>query len=371
MGKFLLHLNFLILVAFNYFNYILNLVGFEFSVLTEFIVCLMSLVYIVLHGGFSKVNTGKYILPLFFLSIIFLSFLFHTHEGSLFKIQVLFVRTIFIIFVIDLFISVGFRLDKRIIAVSGVLISLALIYIASLRGFHLRTSLNILDTDKTTTIIGAIEDSRSLSFVFVYLVLSAYGKRVWSFFGLIILLVGVFLTQTRQTMFAILVIILPYFLLGNGLWSFLKKGLVLVLGFSLLISLLYFVKVDFYELRFIERGGEDLERVYLFNWAYELFKSKPIFGWGFGYTDHAYSYPHNIILEVLAELGIVGLVLFLLALIHRFWAVDGKIRVLILFTFILALVSGNMAQNYLFFLTLFIDRRYFESSSQTKALMFN
>lgn len=366
MGKFLLHLNFLILVAFNFFNFIANKIGFSFSLILEFIICLFSFFYIVQHGGLSRIDTRKYKLPLLFLGIIFISFLFHYNEDSVFKFKVLLVRTVFIIFVIDLFISSGFRLNENIIFVAGVVISLILIYNASLSGFQLRTSLVIEETTKSRIIIGVIEDSRTLAFIIAYFLFNSLSIKRLSFIGIVLISIGLLLTQTRQTILAVVLIILPYYLLNNvRSGSFIKQGVLLILSFSSIISFFYFTNIDFNEMRIMADGSESsFERVNLFRWAFGLFEDKPIFGFGFGYTDQAYSYPHNIILEIMAELGIVGLVFFLLALFNRFCAInDGKIRALIIFTFLLALISGNITQNYLFFFTLFIDQRYFKSSS--------
>lgn len=371
MGKFLLHLNFLILLAFNLLFFLAVKIGFSFSVVLEFIICLFSFLYIALHGGLSRITFGKYKLPLLFLGIISVSFLFHYHEDSAFKLQVLLVRTFFIIFVIDLFISSGFRLNKYIIFVAGVIFSLLLIYNASLTGFQLRTSLVFEETNKSRIITGVIEDSRTLAFILVYLFMVNFRQKRLLFTGIFVIFLGLLVTQTRQTILVLLLCFMPYILFSEfSLVNFLKRAMLLVFFLFFISFVLKYNDVNIYETRLgVSDRLEDSGRANLLRWAYELFEEKPIFGYGFGYTDVSFSYPHNIILEVMAELGIIGLVFFLIALIHRYWVVnDVRIRTLIILTFFLALFSGNISQNYLFFFALIVDRRYFESNTYTEEI---
>jgi len=77
-------------------------------------------------------------------------------------------------------------------------------------------------------------------------------------------------------------------------------------------NMLKFENMDF--------GGEEAiqSRIRSFELAWEMFKNSPVTGNGFGsfcgYNNSRWAatqkYPHNIILEILAELGIVGLVFF-------------------------------------------------------------
>lgn len=375
MGKFLLHINFLLLLAYNLFNFLANKVGFSFSVVLEFVICLISFFFIVQQGGLKKIDTRKYKLLLLFLVLILASFLFHDIDFAAFKIQILLVRTVFIIFVIDLFISSGYRLNVGVIIGAGVLMSLILIYNSSLYGFQLRTSIMTEQTTRSRIVTGVLEDSRSLAFIIAYLLLTFKRKRLYTI-GLVIISLGLLVTQTRQTILALGLVIIPFFI-----WKELKKrsfgrNIFLVIISVILISgVLIYANIDISTTRLfaVEESSNQFfnvnSRGYLFKWAYGLFEAKPLIGHGFGYTEEAYSYPHNIILEIMAEFGVVGLIIFLMALVRRFWAVnDGRIRALIIFTLFLALLTGSLAQNHLFFLALVIDSRYFEPPFNEKAL---
>lgn len=71
----------------------------------------------------------------------------------------------------------------------------------------------------------------------------------------------------------------------------------------------------------LEFGGDGpiLSRVDSYTLSWQMFKEKPLFGWGFGSFNgfnnikwtYTQKYPHNLILEILSELGLIGLTFFI------------------------------------------------------------
>lgn len=70
----------------------------------------------------------------------------------------------------------------------------------------------------------------------------------------------------------------------------------------------------------LEFGGDGpiLSRIDSYNLSWQMFKDKPVIGWGLG-SFNGYNkiewtsiqkYPHNLILEILAELGVTGFIFF-------------------------------------------------------------
>ena len=124
-------------------------------------------------------------------------------------------------------------------------------------------------------------------------------------------------------------------------------------------------------LLFLEPGmGQSAgARIDFYSISENLWLANPLFGYGIGSwpilngLPDVYSYPHNIVLEILVELGLIGLILFGLIV---FFALKGFIKqnnksnilwgsiVLMLFVnaFIGAMLSGDMNDNRILF-TLF------------------
>ena len=107
--------------------------------------------------------------------------------------------------------------------------------------------------------------------------------------------------------------------------------------------------------------------------SYSAFVDSPIFGVGLGdfiFYNHTYDYPHNILLEILAELGILGLILFFIILYYFFQSITKYINnrysknldvqilraglATTLFMFFNQLVSGDLMDARIFFFLLFI-----------------
>lgn len=85
------------------------------------------------------------------------------------------------------------------------------------------------------------------------------------------------------------------------------------------------------------------------------FFGSPVFGIGYGcfkLGGQYGSYPHNLIVELLGELGLVGFLLFFIPLIRPTWAIVTKIRpcfYLMVVYFMRAMASGGLDTNIIFF----------------------
>jgi O-antigen ligase len=116
-------------------------------------------------------------------------------------------------------------------------------------------------------------------------------------------------------------------------------------------------------------GASAGARIAYYNNAYNYWAKKPILGYGIGAWPIINSavdvrgYPHNIILEIMVELGLVGLIIFVSLLIIALkyfgpWRTirDDPLKILIFVIFINALanamVSGDIPDNRFLFFTL-------------------
>lgn len=93
-----------------------------------------------------------------------------------------------------------------------------------------------------------------------------------------------------------------------------------------------------------------LGRKYLQKEAWDQFISHPFFGTGLGGNDIMgnYNYPHNIVLEIASQLGLVGMTLWLIALVYSCFIAkhSGVLLALLIQSVISALFSGDFGYNY-------------------------
>ena len=154
-------------------------------------------------------------------------------------------------------------------------------------------------------------------------------------------------------------------------WIPVKRRLLIVLGGIALLAMLLIVMPDNLRFRYERLLSNDLgssieSRLDAYETAWKMLVDSPIIGMGTG-SFRAYQgrldYPHNIILEAMAENGIVGLVLLIgfigsvwLRLIRALRASSGQDRVLIagaglIFVFMLigSMFSGDLTSRTLWF----------------------
>lgn len=145
---------------------------------------------------------------------------------------------------------------------------------------------------------------------------------------LTLLVFGIVFTGSKGPLFSLILALcfvnITTFKIRINKVVFLKKYLYLIL---LVMGMFIFIKyillkafsLEYLTERFIISNSEssygEYSRIYLYKKAFEYFTEKPIFGNGlgaFGYLHNGYDtrdYPHNMILESLSELGLVGSIL--------------------------------------------------------------
>ena len=101
-------------------------------------------------------------------------------------------------------------------------------------------------------------------------------------------------------------------------------------------------------------------RLTLYGWALQMFAEKPLMGWGLGgwsyyvFDRDTPSYPHNLILEIAAEEGVMGLaalgtlLLTVLLAMRRIWRKSPDLSFIVpvfAFSFLATLTSGDINVN--------------------------
>ena len=378
IGNFIFHLNLVIIISFNLISYCFKLVGFNFSVVYAVSFFVFSILFISLEGGLRAFRFNRLSLLFFFLLIVIINLLILQVDYGFTKFQLLISRMFLGLLILQLFLNLGYRINEKFIIGLGVLISTVLLYQASLTNFIYRTSMIIVESEISRTILGVIEDSRSLLFILIYTIVK-FKKSPFYFFSVIMLLSGIMVTQTKQTLLVILLFLIPYIIFNNkknrDLKSLKRAGMyviVFIIGILIynfdLVEDIYSAAPRLFELQEnISNFNDRDNRGGMISWAFNLFIEKPLFGWGFGYTDQAYSYPHNIILELLAELGFIGFLVFTVYFTNAYLTLrDKKLKLFVISFAILSLFSGNLMQNYFLFLTLSFDYRFLETLKEKK-----
>ncbi|MFW5981371.1 MAG: O-antigen ligase family protein [bacterium] len=188
-----------------------------------------------------------------------------------------------------------------------------------------------------------------------------------------VLLAGIYFTGSRGPMLSLL-----FVLLLMALYSFMKnhsfrKYLPYLLILFLLVS---FSGYHFFAEDFLLRGSESVfaensagTRLKLYQQALENFKDYPLFGSGFGtysFSDR-FNYPHNQFLELMAEGGIIALLLFIYAL--KPWMtlhIKYSYSYFLIFALLSSMLSGDLAKNsFIIPLALLV---LFETHSKKKVL---
>lgn len=185
-----------------------------------------------------------------------------------------------------------------------------------------------------------------ISFVIalVYLLhVDKLSTKIILIFVIFVTFFGMLHGGARQAIFAIFVsllyiiyISLPYFVIKR---FNLKKILVYsvsIISFVIIVATAFYTQIadlldtrganrviNFVNIIYTEGPKSVVElsnRSIVFRDALSLFKENPIFGVGFGsFREHAssqvWSHPHNVILELLSELGLIGFILFLFMIV--------------------------------------------------------
>lgn len=158
------------------------------------------------------------------------------------------------------------------------------------------------------------------------------------------LILGLYISGSRGPILALAVILLFYAIKSESV-GILSKVFILV---SLVFSSFFVLSSEF-----ILRGNDSAEgafeiRFKLINQAYELFIDNVIFGSGLGSFQNVsvLGYPHNILLEVSSELGLLGILVFSYIISNGVM----KLRttffgVALIYTLFNSMFSGSIANN--------------------------
>lgn len=131
------------------------------------------------------------------------------------------------------------------------------------------------------------------------------------------------------------------------------RAFILCLAAITLVLLQTVIDLSFVVATRVDDAGTATIRLNLYGQAVDQFLQAPLLGHGFGgfrgsVDGRQYVYPHNIVVEALAEYGVMGLVIFGVAILGQWRRIDPPLIPLYLGTLIAAMFSGSVELNHEF-----------------------
>jgi len=177
-----------------------------------------------------------------------------------------------------------------------------------------------LGEDGRIRYVGIFNDPNDLGLLFVMALPMLFcvaaragflGRWFWRA-GIVLLLAGIYLTKSRGTQLAVLMM--------GAVWLWQKRGLFTAgsLSFAGLVGLMLLPSTRMNDLDPDEESA--FGRVDAWYEGLDMFKTHPLFGVGFGnFTDYNTLTAHNSFVLVLAEMGFLGFVTWLAFVGYCFW----------------------------------------------------
>lgn len=200
-----------------------------------------------------------------------------------------------------------------------------------------------------------------------YLILSGYKEITRNYLQISfqVLSIGLLFSGARGTMLLSFIgIITLTILIKSQLYN------KLAVFTQIFISVLFFALIMPSQNRILEMNdfflnkqitdSSILSRIEAYQIAIERWGSSPVIGIGLGGFNTFYKsnlpqkmiYPHNLLLEILVELGLVGIILFhtfFFLLFRNLWKIRHEFTILFLYAFGLAIFSKDLASNPMLF----------------------
>lgn len=180
---------------------------------------------------------------------------------------------------------------------------------------------------------------------------SIFKGKIGKILVMSILIFGIFLTRSRGPLLALAMTLLVLYsikLFSSKKYKQLAPIIVIITIFLAIIIL------DVGMVEYFTRGESSFlmeknvrSRINLYIAAWNDFIESPIMGKGIGnYCHQGHNYPHNIFLELLAETGLIGFILFIIALKPKnMLYFNNTFSLYMLFALLTTMFSGDLEKN--------------------------
>jgi len=327
----------------------------------QLLICLFFIICIILFGGFKVENNKQFLLALMEL-IIPMLFIFSI--------------TIYDIDYFDIILKliVFFNLIYSILAIIAVS---RFGYLMEILGNQ--SNLQYYSQYRASLMIGSsitVSYYFNITLPFCFYAYIAHKEKLWKLLDIITIILNIiatFLLQSRLASLISIIIVLYYMILVNSNnFSFFKKIFILIFGIVLCINI--FNKYDLSRLYLGFNDYSTILRIYSMKLGLYFFEKNPLLGSGLGkYYLRFYSNseldingnfglidPHNTYVFILSEMGILGLLAFIIyfiIIINNFKYIKNnslkKSAYIFLIAYFVGALGGSQIVNEISFATLF------------------
>jgi len=334
-----------------------------------FILTIVGYAIVGIIPGLFKIENPRFLTISFRLLVLFLSIyiLIGYQESKIFKLPFQLINLFWILFVIRLIIDI---IIKGIVKENGIeyfLYAIGICYIPMIALTKMPVTFNfektlkyivvflfissfigvyyhitILSTweRKASSILSGIQFGHigaSLSILSLFIFFDKgksfdYFKKIST---LALFLLGLYVINLSGTRSALIALVIVSLLIFYIMWKpYLKERIFIIKKYSLIFFPIIIIGIIFIDIpkvySFISERIHDISsinlRLELYKEAINQFLSYPIFGSDFILFHEKGSYPHNIFLEVLMSMGLIGITIFTIIIIYSFRSVYFNIK---------------------------------------------
>ncbi|MFH1827496.1 MAG: O-antigen ligase family protein [bacterium] len=321
---------------------------------------------------FKPLSQNKKKWLLYFPIVLFLSFLItfnrYSQIGNLVSFLYFLRTSFYFIFIVYLNFFIKKQKDLKELINYGLILFITLTIVTSFLQYFLYPNLRNLVylgwDPHIFRIFGVFLDTSIASAIFglilLYLILN-YKKFIFSTFSKVLLIIAYsflgLLTYSRGFYISIFITLIYYLLLK-------KKIKYLMIILFIFVSALFFLPKPFGEGVNLLRTYSITSRIADYKQGFSIWKENPVFGIGYGHLkefresiaqlpSHSLSAFQSSFMTILATAGLLGLVVFFLAL-KNLWFYSKSAKYYVLFLSIFSLMDNILLHPFILFLLLFL-----------------
>jgi len=318
-------------------------------------------------------NKTNLVLLAFFIFIFISNFWSKSPVYGLFKTQGFLLTVIIPAFAINILMKDNNLLNKviNVALIFSVIGSILLLYNNIENLFSGRTSIDGVNTIWISRYIG-------VGFVILYSRIRQYKTTLFNIFLIILLGISMIINGSRGPILSLFLTIYIFELITFYHSKRKDRNFIYITLVTIIIIISLFIfqeQISRFNIEFLKSDTNVSERINNYNISLNAIKDKFFIGHGIGGFSYIFKniddriYPHNMILEIFVELGLIGISFLIYLIVHSFKVLNYKKENKIIFScfsiliyyFINSMFSGDLFGNSSFFIVLIILNVYIDN----------